>query len=160
MCHQPGIIYRNMREVAWMQKVSPSKKYNVYFSTCFGAVFLREWIYYANFEKCRQILTKPIDKLTVLRYTNPRLIGLWPAHMGWHRFLWRRSSVGQSIRFIPEVSPVRIQSPLPCPFGTALGALVKRLRHRPFTAVTRVRFPYASPRRDVSRLFWRLSSAG
>ena len=25
------------------------------------------------------------------------------------------------------------------------GALVKRLRHRPFTAVTRVRFPYASP---------------
>ena len=27
--------------------------------------------------------------------------------------IWRRSSVGQSIRFIPEVSPVRIQSPLP-----------------------------------------------
>ena len=26
-----------------------------------------------------------------------------------------------------------------------LGALVKRSRHRPFTAVTRVRFPYASP---------------
>ena len=160
MCHQPGIIYRNMREVAWTQKVSPSKKYNVYFSTYFGAVFLREWINYTNFEKYRQILTKPIDKLTVLRYTNSRLIGLWPAHRGWHRFLWRRSSVGQSIRFIPEVSPVRIQSPLPCPFGTALGALVKRLRHRPFTAVTRVRFPYASPRRDASRLFWRLSSAG
>ena len=33
------------------------------------------------------------------------------------------------------------------------GALVKRLRHRPFTAVTRVRFPYASP-------LWRHSSAG
>ena len=156
MCHQPGIIYRNMREVAWMQKVSPSKKYNVYFSTCFGAVFLREWIYYANFEKCRQILTKPIDKLTVLRYTNPRLIGLWPAHMGWHRFLWRRSSVGQSIRFIPEVSPVRIQSPLPWSFvGQALGALVKRLRHRPFTAVTRVRFPYASPRTGgIAPVYW------
>ena len=26
---------------------------------------------------------------------------------------WRHSSVGQSIRFIPEVSPVRIQVPLP-----------------------------------------------
>ena len=35
-------------------------------------------------------------------------------------------------------------------FGPALGALVKRLRHRPFTAVTRVRFPYASPRREES----------
>ena len=46
------------------------------------------------------------------------------------------------------------------PFGTprfrppwAYGPLVKRLRHRPFTAVTRVRVPYGSP-------IWRLSSAG
>ena len=30
-----------------------------------------------------------------------------------HFAFWRRSSVGQSIRFIPGVSPVRIQSPLP-----------------------------------------------
>ena len=36
------------------------------------------------------------------------------------------------------------------------GALVKRLRHRPFTAVTRVRFPYASPTSPI----WRHSSAG
>jgi hypothetical protein len=28
---------------------------------------------------------------------------------------------------------------------TLSGPLVKRLRHRPFTAVTRVRFPYGSP---------------
>ena len=35
----------------------------------------------------------------------------------------------------------------------AFGPLVKRLRHRPFTAVTRVRVPYGSP-------IWRLSSAG
>ena len=46
------------------------------------------------------------------------------------------------------------------PFGTQPsahcgqpGPLVKRLRHRPFTAVTRVRVPYGSP-------IWRLSSAG
>ena len=30
------------------------------------------------------------------------------------------------------------------------GPLVKRLRHRPFTAVTWVRFPYGSPRRSSS----------
>ena len=37
-----------------------------------------------------------------------------------------------------------------------LGPLVKRLRHRPFTAVTWVRFPYGSPkrkRRSIERLF-------
>ena len=28
------------------------------------------------------------------------------------------------------------------------GPLVKRLRHRPFTAVTWVQFPYGSPRKD------------
>ncbi len=33
-----------------------------------------------------------------------------------------------------------------------IGPLVKWLRHRPFTAVTRVRIPYGS--------FWRFSSAG
>ena len=33
------------------------------------------------------------------------------------------------------------------------GPLVKWLRHRPFTAVTRVRIPYGSP-------LWRISSAG
>ncbi len=34
------------------------------------------------------------------------------------------------------------------------GPLVKRLRHRPFTAVTRVRIPYGSFK------LWRISSAG
>jgi hypothetical protein len=37
-----------------------------------------------------------------------------------------------------------------------IGPLVKRLRHRPFTAVTRVRFPYGS----FSFIYWRFSSAG
>ena len=65
--------------------------------------------------------------------------------------IWRRSSVGQSIRFIPEVSPVRIQSPLPNArkhrkmLSGIYGPLVKWLRHRPFTAVTRVRVSYGSP---------------
>ena len=45
---------------------------------------------------------------------------------------WRHSSVGQSIRFIPEVSPVRIQVPLPikaqrnaAPFLRPVGQVVK-----------------------------------
>ena len=42
------------------------------------------------------------------------------------------------------MSPVRIRSPLP-------GPLVKRLRHRPFTAVTWVRFPYGSPKRKTTQ---------
>ncbi len=33
-----------------------------------------------------------------------------------------------------------------------LGPLVKRLRHRPFTAVTRVRIPYGSPLRNIGGL--------
>ncbi len=43
------------------------------------------------------------------------------------------------------MSPVRIRSPLP-------GPLVKRLRHRPFTAVTWVRFPYGSPTKERTHL--------
>ena len=65
--------------------------------------------------------------------------------------IWRHSSVGQSIRFIPEVSPVRIQVPLPKnPAGNSCGTygpLVKWLRHGPFTAVTWVRVPYGSPQK-------------
>ena len=61
------------------------------------------------------------------------------------------------MRFIPAVSPVRIQSPLPStgetprrlagppPPQQKYGPLVKWLRHGPFTAVTWVRFPYGSP---------------
>ncbi len=47
------------------------------------------------------------------------------------------------MRFIPAVSLVRIQLQPPS------GPMVKRLRHRPFTAVTRVRFPFGSPSRLV-----------
>ena len=46
--------------------------------------------------------------------------------------IWRHSSVGQSIRFIPEVSPVRILVPLPnkgaiyiAPFIWPVGQAVK-----------------------------------
>ena len=84
--------------------------------------------------------------------------------------IWRRSSAGQSIRFIPGVSLVRIQLPLPnqqsfaenCRVSAAIaagvrlrqylaklcdyGPMVKRSRHRPFTAVSRVRFPVGSPK--------------
>ena len=57
------------------------------------------------------IVVGAVAKGDVLRYTNSCLAGQAHIRPG----LWRRSSVGQSIRFIPEVSPVRIQSPLPCP---------------------------------------------
>ena len=40
------------------------------------------------------------------------------------------------------MSSVRIRLPLP------YGPLVKRLRHRPFTAVTWVRFPHGSPKKN------------
>ena len=56
------------------------------------------------------------------------------------------------MRFIPAVSPVQIQVPLPNSMerrkalhGTPNGPLVKWLRHGPFTAVTWVRIPYGSP---------------
>ena len=45
------------------------------------------------------------------------------------------------MRFIPAVSGVQIPPPL---FFIAYGPLVKGLRHRPFTAVTRVRIPHGS----------------
>ena len=60
------------------------------------------------------------------------------------------------MRFIPAVSPVQIQVPLPhtgempgiSPVPDRVkpkGPLVKWLRHGPFTAVTWVRVPYGSP---------------
>ena len=67
------------------------------------------------------------------------------------------------MRFIPAVSPVRIQSPLPStgetptashqspPSANKDGPLVKWLRHGPFTAVTWVRVPYGSPLRQSVR---------
>ena len=50
------------------------------------------------------------------------------------------------MRFIPAVSLVRIQLQPPS------GPMVKRLRHRPFTAVTRVRFPFGSPHGRIAQL--------
>ena len=92
------------------------------------------------------------------------------------QIVWRRSLVGYSGRFIPGRSLVRIRSPLPLwsnPLGS-LAQLVRApalqagghrfescnyhqikqntalwssgLRHRPFTAVTRVRTSVGSPR--------------
>ena len=65
------------------------------------------------------------------------------------------------MRFIPAVSPVQIQSPLPKPgemyhvspgpLKGLSGPLVKWLRHGPFTAVTWVRVPYGSPLRQSVR---------
>ena len=56
------------------------------------------------------------------------------------------------------MSPVRIQVPLPLQFHRTrlcpiYGPVVKRLRHRPFTAVTRVRFPSGSPPFLLSRSY-------
>ncbi len=71
------------------------------------------------------------------------------------------------MRFIPAVSSVRILLPLPgnATFQVAFttqsgnacfrkktvlyGPVVKRLRHRPFTAVSRVRFPSGSPNKTL-----------
>ena len=62
-----------------------------------------------------------------------------------------RSVVGSSptwgVRFVSEVVAcrilrIRIRMAL---LAKTLGSLVKRSRHRPFTAVTRVRFPVESP---------------
>ena len=70
------------------------------------------------------------------------------------------------MRFIPAVSPVRIQVPLLQ--GTNyfvplyLGPVVKRLRHRPFTAVSRVRFSSGSCKKITdlfSDLFYLLSKS-
>ena len=97
------------------------------------------------FEARHKKLGKAIDKRENFGYSNYCPFG-W-AHM------WRRSSVGQSTRFIPVVSLVRIQSPLPFCKPAArqvyiYGPLVKWLRHRPFTAVTRVRVSYGSPKKQ------------
>ena len=68
------------------------------------------------------------------------------------------------MRFIPAVSPVQIQVPLPLQSNRALALSHIRpggqaARHRPFTAVTRVRFPSGSPP-FFEPSIWRHSSAG
>ena len=56
----------------------------------------------------------------------------------------------QLVGLITRRSQVQVLSPQPFKY---YGSLVKRSRHRPFTAVTGVRFPYESP-------IWDHSSAG
>ena len=66
------------------------------------------------------------------------------------------------MRFIPAVSVVRIHLQPPNLSGSPAfrcepetadhGPMVKRLRHRPFTAVSRVRFPFGSPYGHVAQL--------
>lgn len=77
---------------------------------------------------CAQKAKKYLDKHSLSCYNSPAL----------SKNTWRNSSAGESIRFIPGRSLVQIRLPLP-------GPLVKRLRHRPFTAKAWVRFPYGSP---------------
>ena len=75
-----------------------------------------------------------------------RALGSYPSC---HRF-------ESSRRYHPEEAARAASSgdsALTAPALGTRGPVVKRLRHRPFTAVTRVRFPSGSP-------IWRLSSAG
>ncbi len=71
----------------------------------------------------------------------------------------RRSTIGNRVD-----GQSRLEGSNPSLSATSIhnsskGPLVKRLRHRPFTAVTRVRIPYGSPLYIISTL-WRISSAG
>ena len=74
-----------------------------------------------------------------------RALGSYPSC---HRF-------ESSRRYHPEEAAMPLlRAPVLIPPALGIrGPVVKRLRHRPFTAVTRVRFPSGSP-------IWRLSSAG
>ena len=73
-----------------------------------------------------------------------RALGSYPSC---HRF-------ESSRRYHPEeAARPLLRASLTRPPWAVRGPVVKRLRHRPFTAVTRVRFPSGSP-------IWRLSSAG
>ena len=81
---------------------------------------------------CRELIFGGVAQLA-------RALGSYPSC---HRF-------ESSRRYHPKKRPAPLlREPL-----KPRGPLVKRLRHRPFTAVTRVRVPYGSP-------IWRLSSAG
>src|SRR5699024_12032922 len=63
--------------------------------------------------------------------------------------IWRAVRVveGARLEIVCAVNAVpRVQIPRSPPLY--IGPLVKRLRHRPFTAVTRVRIPYGSPSED------------
>ena len=118
----------------------------------------------------KNFLGNGVDKWGSVGYTNSCLTGV-PVEYGGvaqlarafgsypkcHRFESSRRYQADGRR--PPADQSLGASPMTVPMY--LGALVKRLRHRPFTAVTRVRFPYASPRRGGSLpAARRLSSAG
>ena len=56
---------------------------------------------------------------------------------------YSRGRRGAPAKGVGRETGARVQIP-PSPFFLFNGPLVKRLRHRPFTAVTRVRVPYGS----------------
>ena len=106
------------------------------------------------------IIRRGVEQSVARRAHNPEVVGSNPspattcdgfAQTRSRRAIRRRSLVGYSGRFIPGRSLVRIRPPLP-----QFGPMVKRLRHRPFTAVTRVRVSVGSPQshnRSHERLF-------
>ena len=73
-----------------------------------------------------------------------QLVRAPPCHGGGHgfdsrlgRFIWDLSSAGRASALQAEGHRFE-------PYSGSYGSMVKRLRHRPFTAVTRVRFPLES----------------
>ena len=104
---------------------------------------------FSFFETGVKNMTEALDKKEILGYTNLRLIDLTIRRSEYGGVAQLARAFGSYPKCHRFESSRRYHGPL----GSALGALVKRLRHRPFTAVTRVRFPSGSP-------IWRLSSAG
>ena len=97
---------------------------------------------FSFFETGVKNMTEALDKKEILGYTNLRLIDLTIRRSEYGGVAQLARAFGSYPKCHRFESSRRYHGPL----GSALGALVKRLRHRPFTAVTRVRFPYASPR--------------
>ena len=65
--------------------------------------------------------------------------------------IFKHSSLAQSVEHLTVNQGVVGSSPTGGAF-LKYGPMVKRLRHRPFTAVTRVRFPLGSLYADVAQL--------
>ena len=83
-------------------------------------------------KKTEKKLYKSIDIMLILLYNKYCSLGT--------QIFIHSSSVGSSIWLLIRGSQVRV-----LPVEPFFGPLVKWLRHRPFTAVTRVRIPYGSP---------------
>ena len=75
------------------------------------------------------------------------------SHARWYDFY---GGIAQLVEHPVHTRPVICSNQIT---ATNKGPLVKRLRHRPFTAVTWVRFPYGSPKKDTPSgvsFFWHL----